>query len=36
LTLFRATKNCVVICSASLLYEMGYPFRSTVFVPMEF
>jgi len=37
LTLFRATKNCVVICRASLLYEMGYyPFRSTVFVPMEF
>jgi len=36
LTLFRATKNCVVICSASLFYEMGYPFRSTVFVPMEF
>ena len=36
LTLFRATKNCVVICSASLLYEMGYPFRSTVFVPMKF
>ena len=28
LTLFRATKNCVVICSASLLYEMGYAFRS--------
>jgi len=25
LTLFRATKNCVVICRASLLYEMGYP-----------
>ena len=36
LTLFCATKNCVVICRASLLYEMGYPFRSTVFVPMEF
>jgi len=36
LTLFRGTKNCVVICRASLLYEMGYPFRSTVFVPMEF
>jgi len=30
-------KNSVVICTASLLYEMGYyPFRSTVFVPMEF
>jgi len=26
----------VVICIASLLYEMGYPFRSAVFVPMEF
>ena len=26
LTLFRATKNCVVICRASLLYEMG-PFN---------
>jgi len=26
LTLFRATKNCVVICRASLLYEMGHPF----------
>jgi len=26
LTLFRATKICVVICRASLLYEMGYPF----------
>jgi len=25
-----ATKNCVVICRAFLLYEMGYPFRSTV------
>jgi len=36
LTLFRATKNCVAICRESLLYEMGYPFRSTVFVPMEF
>ena len=36
LTLFRATKNCVVICIASLLYEMGYPFRSAFFVPMEF
>ena len=34
--LFRATKNCVVICRASLLYEMGYPIRSTVIVPMEF
>jgi len=34
--LFRATKNCVVICRASLLYEMGYPFRITLFVPMEF
>ena len=29
LTLFRATKNCVVIRRASLIYEMGYPFRST-------
>jgi len=36
LTLFRATKNSVVICRESLFYEMGYPFRSTVFVPMEF
>jgi len=36
LTRFRATKNCVVICRASLLYEMGYPFRSALFVPMEF
>ena len=36
LTLFRATKNSVVICRASLLYEMSYSFRSTVFVPMEF
>ena len=25
-----------VICRASLLYEMGYPFRSALFVPMEF
>ena len=30
LTLFRATKNCVVICRASLVYVMGYPFRSAV------
>jgi len=36
LTLFRATKNTVVICGASLLYEMSYSFRSTVFVPVEF
>jgi len=37
LILFRATENCVVICRASLLYEMGYPFRSfTVCVSMEF
>jgi len=36
LTLFCATKNCVVICRARLLYEMGYPFRSALFVPMEF
>ena len=35
-TLFRATKNCVVICRASFFYEMSYSFRSTVFVPMEF
>jgi len=34
--LFRSKKNCVAICRASLLYEMGYPIRSTVFVPMEF
>ena len=36
LTLFRATKKCVVIRRAGLLYEMGYPFRSTVIVPMQF
>jgi len=36
LTLFRVTKNSVVICRASLLYEMGYPFRSTLFVPIDF
>jgi len=29
-------ENCAVICTASLLYEIGYPFRSTVYVPMEF
>jgi len=33
LTLFRATKNSVVICTASLLYEMSYSFCSTLFVP---
>jgi len=36
LTLFRATKICVVICETSLLYEMSYSFRSEIFVPMEF
>jgi len=36
LTLFRATKNSVVIYRASLLYELGYPFRSTLFVPKDF
>jgi len=36
LTLFRETKNSVVICRASLLYEMGHPFRSTLFVPIKF
>jgi len=35
LTLFRTTKNCVVICRASLLYEMGCPFHSALLVPME-
>jgi len=29
-------KNSAVICRENLLYEMGYPFRNTVFVPMEF
>ena len=33
LTLFCATKNSVVICTASLLYEMSYSFCSTLFVP---
>jgi len=32
LTLFRATKNSVVICWASFLYEFGNQFRSTWFV----
>ena len=36
LTLFRSTKNSVVICRASLLYEMSESFRSTLFVPTDF
>ena len=36
LSLFRAINNSVVICKASLLYELGYPFRSTLFVPTDF
>jgi len=36
LTLLRATKNSVVFCRASLLYEMRYSFRSTLFVATDF
>jgi len=36
LTLLHATKNSVVICRASLLYEMSYSFRSTLFVHTDF
>jgi len=36
LTLFRTTRNSVVICRVSLLYEMSYSFHSTVLVPTEF
>ena len=32
----RNEKLCGKICRTSLLYEMSYSFRSTVFVPMEF
>ena len=36
LTLFRATKNSVVICRAILLYKLGHPFHSTLFVNTYF
>ena len=35
LTFLRATKNSVVICRAGLLYELGKPFRSILFVSTD-